>query len=258
MKKYILTLIICALTLTGCTEEAVISGGAGADAQQNEQRMSYSTTTSLTADTTAETTAETTAKTAAETTAKITETDPDIPQSVEEWECIAERPDDYDENGTVTAVSSPKVISDPVPADTTSEEAVNTTPVDLNNALPIMTLTEYTDGIAQFAIQNDTSCEWGYGLEPFFHKFNEDEGAWFDVKPITDITYIEIYCILQPGGSGTYSLPIEEYYGELPDGQYRAGLLMRNHETETAELITCELHVMNGETIEIAEVIYCY
>ena len=256
MKKYILTFIICALTLTGCTEEAVISGGAGADAQQNEQQIPYSTDTALIS-LPPETAAVTTSATAADTT----ETDPEAPQSVEEWEeweCIAERPDECNDNVTVTDVSSPKVISDPVPADTTSEDSVNTTPATFNDPLPTMTLTEYTDGTAQFAIQNDTSCEWGYGLEPFFHKFNEDEGAWFDVKPITDISYIEIYCILQPGGSSTYTMPIEQYYGALTDGKYRAGLLMRNHETEMAELITCEFSVIDGETAVAAEIICCY
>ena len=256
MKKIILTFIICALTLTGCTEEAVISAGAGADAHQNEQQIPYSTDTAVIS-LPPEIAAETTADTAANTT----KADPETQKSVEEWEewtCIAERPDDYNENETVTDVSSPKVISDPVPVDTASEDSVNTTPANFNAPLPTMTLTEYTDGTARFAIQNDTSCEWGYGLEPFFHKFNENEGTWFDVKPVTEISYIEIYCILQPGGSDTYTLPIREYYGDLPDGQYRAGLLMRNHETETAELITCELHVINGETVEIAEVIYCY
>ena len=151
--------------------------------------------------------------------AEITVSDPEAPQSDGEWGewvCIAERPDD----------------------------------------VPTITLTEYANGTAEFAIQNNTEYEWGYGLEPYFHKYNEEKGVWLSVDPITDIAVPEIYCILQLGGSSTYTLPIEQYYGDIPDGLYRAGLIMRKQTEECeAEWILCDFHFIDGE---IARDISCY
>lgn len=178
--------------------------------------------------------------------AVITVTDPEAPQSDgdwKEWECIAERP--YDDE-TAAEVST----SDSTPAD-----PINTAPADLNDSLPTLTLIGFTNGTAEFSVQNNTQYEWGYDLKPYFHKYNEDNGVWLDVEPVTEIWVNDVYCILQPGGSSTYTLPIERYYGKLPDGQYRAGLIMKK-ETELceAELILCELHFIDGE---IARVIAC-
>lgn len=240
MKKYIayiLTFTICVLSLTGCTEEKVISAGAGADVRQNEQQTPYSTDTaiiSLSEDTAAET----------------TETDPEPQQSVEEWEeweCIAERPCDDEENVTITTVSSPRPApenNDPVPADTTSDDPVNTTPANLNAPLPTMTYASVNSaGEYEYTVQNNTQYEWGYGLEPYFDKYDEEQGVWLPVEPITEITVIEIYCVLQPGGSSNYTLPIDQYYGDLSAGAYRVGLLMRNHKTEMAEMVWYEFSV---------------
>lgn len=236
MKRYayILAFIICALSLTGCAEETVISAGSGADIRQNDQQAQLSPDTAFIS------IPENTTGTDLE---PQHETDPEPQQSVNEWEewvCIAERPDDYEEKSTVTTVSSPQPAAEnnaPIPADTASGASVNTTPSNLNDPTPTMTP---TGGAYEFTIQNNTQYEWGYGLEPYFDKYDEEQGVWLPVEPITEIMVIEIYCILQPGGSSTYTLPIDRYYGELSTGSYRAGLLMRNHETETAEMIWCD------------------
>ena len=183
-----------------------------------------------------------------------TEQDESEPQqSVEEWECIAERPDDYEENSTVTTVSSPQpavvtasTTSDETynQPDTTSEEPADTAPANLNDPIPTMTYSSVNSaGEYEYMIQNNTQYEWGYGLEPFFDKYDEEQGVWLPVKPINEITVIEIYCILQPGGSSTYTLSIDQYYGDLSAGSYRVGLLMRNHETEMAEMVWYEFSV---------------
>ena len=245
MKKYlayILSFIICALSLTACTEEAVISAGAGGeDAGQSEQPSYNSEVAFINAPD--------------GTAAVTTETEPEPQQSVEEWEgweCIAERPDEFEENAAAT-VSSPQPAAEnnaPIPADTTSDDPVNTAPANQNNALPTMTFECFNAaGEYEYTIQNNTGYEWGYGLEPFFDKYDEEQGVWLPVTPITEITVIEIYCILQPGGSSTYSLPLESYYGYLSAGSYRVGLLMRNHETETAEMVWYEFGI---------DVIECY
>lgn len=230
-KAYILSFIMCVLSLTGCTEEAVITAGAGADARQNEQQIPYSSETAF-------------IYAPDDTAAETAEADPKTQHTVEEWEewaCIAERPDDCSENGVVTTVCSLPAAAEnskPTPADTTSHDPVNTTPTNLNDPLPTMTFSCFNAaGEYEYIIQNNTQHEWGYGLEPYFDKYDEEQGVWLPVEPITDITVIEIYCLLQPGGSSTYSLPIEAYYGDLSAGSYRVGLLMRNHETETAEMI---------------------
>ena len=246
MKKYgayILAFIICALSLTACTEEAVVSAGAGADVRQNEQQTSdaYSTVTAIIS--------------VPDETAAVTKTDTDLQQTAAEVLRVAESPDNCDENAVSTTVSSSDAApenSDPVLADTTSDDPVNTTPANLNDPLPTMTFSCFNAaGEYEYTIQNNTGYEWGYGLEPYFDKYDEEQGAWLPVQPITDITItvIEIYCILQPGGSSTYSLPIETYYGELSAGSYRVGLLMRNHETETAEMVWFEFGI---------DIIECY
>lgn len=208
MKKLILSLtaILFALTLAACATEEIpaLKGGNQANAAPTD------------GDTGAD-------------VAVITVNDPEAPQSDgewEEWECIAERP--YDENETATDAST----SDSAPAD-----PVNTAPADLNDTLPTLTLTDCTNGTAEFSVQNNTQYEWGYGLEPYFDKYDDEQGAWLPVEPITDITVIEIYCMLQPGGTAVWTLPVEQYYGELSAGMYRAGLLMRNQSTETSEMI---------------------
>ena len=229
MKKclaYILSFIICALSLTGCTEEAVITAGAGADAQQ----IPYSSETDF-------------IYAPDGTAAETAEADPKPQQTVEEWkewECIAERPDGSGENGTVTTICSPP----PAPADTASPEPANTTPANLNAPIPTMTYASVSSaGEYEYTVQNNTQYEWGYGLEPYFDKYDEEQGVWLPVEPITEITVIEIYCILQPGGSSTYTLPIDQYYGDLSAGSYRVGLLMRNHTTEMAEMVWYEFSV---------------
>ena len=240
MKKYtayILTFIICVLSLTGCTKETIISAGAGADVQQNEQQIPYDTDVAV-------------ISLPEHTAAKTTETDPEPQQSVEEWEeweCIAERPYDYEENVTITTVSSPRPATennDPIPADTTSDDPVNTTPDNLNDSIPTMTYASVNSaGEYEYTVQNNTQYEWGYGLEPYFDKYDEEQGVWLPVEPITEITVIEIYCILQPGGSSTYTVPFDQYYGDLSAGEYRVGLLMRNHTTEMAEMVWYEFSV---------------
>ena len=146
---------------------------------------------------------------------------------------------------TVTTVSSTN-DNQYDPPNNTAADPINTTPTNLNDPIPIMT---FSGGAYDFIIQNNTQYEWGYGLKPYFDKYDEEKGVWLPVQPITDFAVIEIYCLIQPGGSSTYSLPIESYYGSLSAGSYRVGLLMRNHETETAEMIWYEFGV---------EVIECY
>lgn len=160
--------------------------------------------------------------------AEVTVSDPELPQSDGEWvdwECIAERP--YNENETLTA------------------DPENTAPADLNASAPTMSLETVNHETDQheFLVENNTQYEWGYGLEPHFEKYDEEQDLWLPVEPITDITYIEIYCLLQPGGTTTYTLPIEQYYGKLPTGMYRAGLLMRNQTTEATEMVWGEFGV---------------
>ena len=253
MKKYlayILSFIICALSLTACTEEAVISAGAGGeDAGQSEQ-PSYNSEVAL-------------IHAPDETAAVTTETDPEPQQSVEdweEWECIAERPDEFEENAA--AVSSPQPASEsnaPIPADSTSDDPVNTTPANLNALLPTMTYASVSSaGEYEYTVQNNTQYEWGYGLEPYFDKYDEEQGVWLPVEPTTEITVIEIYCILPSGGSSTYTLPIDQYYGDLSAGLYRVGLLMRNHTTEMAEMVWYEFNVGIDESYWRNCVIECY
>ena len=169
------------------------------------------------------------------------------PETDIEWQCVAERPEDYNENSTVTTVSSPQPApenNDPIPADTTSDDSVNTTPANLNDPIPTMTYASVNSaGDYEYTVQNNTQYEWGYGLEPYFDKYDEEQGVWLPVEPITEITVIEIYCILQPGGSSTYTLPIDQYYGDLSAGSYRVGLLMRNHKTEMSEMVWYEFNV---------------
>lgn len=149
------------------------------------------------------------------------------------------------EMSTVTTVSLPQAATENnVLADTTSADPINNTPAGLNSPLPTMTLECFnTDGEYEYTIQNNTQYEWGYGLEPYFDKYDEEQGVWLPVEPITEITVIAIYCILPPGGSGTYGLPIDQYYGDLSAGSYRVGLLMRNHQTETSEMVWFEFSV---------------
>lgn len=159
--------------------------------------------------------------------AEITVSDPEAPQSDGEWgewECIAERP--YNENETATDIS---------PSD----------PAYLNATAPTMMLATVNHETEQyeFSVENSTQYEWGYGLEPYFEKYDEEQELWLPVDPITEITYIEIYCLLQPGNTTTYTLPIEQYYGKLPTGMYRTGLLMRNQTTEATEMIWGEFGI---------------
>ena len=169
------------------------------------------------------------------------------PEAGIEWQCVAERPEDYNENSTVTTVSSPQPApenNDPIPVDTTSDDSVNTTPANLNDPIPTMTYASVNSaGEYEYTVQNNTQYEWGYGLEPYFDKYDEEQGVWLPVEPITEITVIEIYCVLQPGGSSNYTLPIDQYYGDLSAGEYRVGLLMRNHTTEMAEMVWYEFRV---------------
>ena len=240
MKKriaYILTFIICAISLTGCAEETVISAGAGADVRQNEQQISYSSDIAM-------------ISVPEDTATETTETDPEPQQSVEEWaewECIAERPYDNEENVTITTVFSYQPATennDPIPDDTTSNDPVNTTPANLNDPIPTMTYARVNSAEEyEYTVKNNTQYEWGYGLEPYLDKYDEEQGVWLPVEPITEITVIEIYCILQPGGSSTYTLPFDQYYGDLSAGSYRVGLLMRNHTTEMAEMVWYEFSV---------------
>ena len=204
-----------------------------------------------------------------------------------EPEYAVERPKDGNENSTVTTVSSPQkapenndpittsddsvyststtvgttsddsVNNPPTPDGITSDDSVNTTPANLNDPLPTMSFESYNaSGDHVYTLQNNTECEWGYGLEPFFDKYDEEQGVWLPVEPITEITVIEIYCILMPGGSSTYTLPLEQYYGDLSAGSYRVGLLMRNHETEMAEMVWYEFSVGIDESYW--RVIECY
>ena len=209
MKKLILSLtaVLLALTLAACATEE-LPALKGVEPQANDAHLDGD---------------------AGADVAVITVNDPEAPQSGGEWEewvCVTERP--YDENETATDVST----SDPAPAD-----PVNTAPADLNEPLPTLTLTDCTNGTAEFSVQNNTQYEWGYGLEPYFDKYDYEQGVWLPVDPITDIAYIEIYCLLQPGDTTTYTIPVQQYYGELPTGIYRAGLHMRNQSTETSEMI---------------------
>ena len=152
--------------------------------------------------------------------------------------------DDH-EMSTVTTVSLPQAASENnVLADTTSADPINITPASLNDTLPTMTLECFNAaGEYEYTIQNNTQHEWGYGLEPYFEKYDEEQGVWLPVEPINEITVIEIYCILPPGSSGTYGLPIDQYYGDLSAGSYRVGLLMSNHKTETSEMVWFEFNV---------------
>ena len=158
---------------------------------------------------------------------------------------IAENTVNDHEMSTVTTTSSPQAASENnIPADTASADPINITPANLSAPLPTMTLECFNDaGEYEYTIQNNTQYEWGYGLEPYFDKYDEEQGIWLPVEPITEITVIETYCILPPGGSGTYGLPIDKYYGDLSAGSYRVGLLMRNHTTETSEMIWFEFSV---------------
>ena len=176
---------------------------------------------------------------------EITVNDPTAQQPNIEWECVAENPDYYNEMSTVTTISLPQAASENnVPADATSVDSINTTPAKLKDPLPTMTYASVNSaGEYEYTVQNNTQYEWGYGLEPYFDKYDEEQGVWLPVEPITEITVIKIYCILQPGGSSTYTLPIEQYYGDLSAGSYRVGLLMRNHQTEMAEMVWYEFSV---------------
>lgn len=149
------------------------------------------------------------------------------------------------DNETSATVSSPQAASeDNVSADANSAYPINITPSGLNAPLPTMTLECFNDaGEYEYTIQNDTPFEWGYGLEPYFDKYDDEQGVWLPVEPITEIAVIEIYCMLPSGGSCTYCLPIDQYYGDLSAGSYRVGLLMRNHETETSEMVWFEFSI---------------
>lgn len=236
MKKLYLSLslILLSLTFAACTtEEAPLSAGA-------QNGGSYSGVPDK---------AEANEPAADGTDAKISEANPSAEYPVEmpsEQEDAAAdtivftSPDNTSNQGDDPANTTPANLNDPA----------NTIPANLNDPIPTMTHTGFNAaGDHEFTIQNNTQYEWGYGLEPYFEKYNEEQGVWLPVEPIADVSYIEIYCMVQPGGSSTYYLPIEEYYGELSAGSYRAGLLMRNHETQTAEMIWCEFGV---------EVIECY
>ena len=149
------------------------------------------------------------------------------------------------DNETSATVSSHQAASeDNVPADANSAYPINITPTGLNAHLPTMTLECFNDaGEYEYTMQNNTPFEWGYGLEPYLDKYDYEQGVWLPVEPITEITVIEIYCMLPPGGSCTYCLPIDRYYGDLSAGSYRVGLLMRNHETETSEMVWFEFSI---------------
>ena len=194
--------------------------------------------------------------------AEPTTTDSEAPQSVEEWEeweCIAERPDEFEENAAVSPSQPAAENNAPIPADTTSGDPVNTTPANLNALLPTMTYASVNSaGEYEYTVQNNTQYEWGYGLEPYFDKYDEEQGVWLPVEPMTEITVIEIYCILPSGGSSTYTLPIDQYYGDLSAGLYRVGLLMRNHTTEMAEMVWYEFNVGIDESYWRNCVIECY
>lgn len=246
MKKLFLsfTATLLALTLSACAAEEIPAF--------NEGQQDIDITPSAPIDKTEGTEAE-------KNVAVITVNDHEVDT---EWECVAERPDDYNEKSTVTTISSPQEVPEnndpipvdktsdnhennaPTPADTTSDDTVNTTPANLNDPLPTMTYASVNSaGEYEYTVQNNTQYEWGYGLEPYFDKYDEEQGVWLPVEPITEISVIEIYCVLQPGGSSTYTLPIDQYYGDLSAGAYRVGLLMRNHTTEMAEMVWYEFSV---------------
>lgn len=252
MKKLILsfTAALLALTLAACAAEEIPAF--------NEGQQDIDITPSATTD-------KTEGAQDDNSVAEITANDPEVGV---EREYVAEISDDDNEKSTVTTVSLPQEApvsnvpipvdktsdiydnNDPISVDTTSDDTVDTTPANLNDSLPTMTFEGFNASRDhEYAIQNNTPYEWGYGLEPYFDKYDEEQGVWLPVEPITEITVIEIYCILQPGGSSTYTLPLEQYYGALSAGSYRVGLLMRNHETEMAEMVWYEFGI---------DVIECY
>lgn len=225
MKKLFLSLtsILLTLTFAACTtEEPPLSAGA-----QND--ISHSGVPDK---------PEADEPTADGADAKINEANPSAEYPVE-------MPSEQEDGVTDTTV-----CTSPENTNNQGDDPANTTPANLNDPLPTMTLNGFNSaGDHEFTIQNNTQHEWGYGLEPYFEKYNEEQGVWLPVEPIADVAYIEIYCLLQPGGVTTYTLPIESFYGDLSAGSYRVGLLMRNHETQIAEMIWCEFGV---------EVIECY
>ena len=177
--------------------------------------------------------------------AGITVNDPTAQQPSGDWEHVSESTDHHNEMSTVTTVSSPQAASENnVPADAASADPIAAVPANLNDPLPTMNFEGFNaSGDHEYVIQNNTPYEWGYGLEPYFDKYDDEQGVWLPVEPITEIAVIEIYCMLPSGGSCTYCLPIDQYYGDLSAGSYRVGLLMRNHETETSEMVWFEFSI---------------
>lgn len=83
--------------------------------------------------------------------------------------------------------------------------------------------TTLTNSLIQLEYVNNSSINWGFGLEPYFQKITD--GEWTDVPPITDIEIPEIWAELPAdGGQNSQTLKLSEWYGDLPDGHYRAGV----------------------------------
>lgn len=122
-----------------------------------------------------------------------------------------------------------------------TDDGINTTPAVFNEPLPVMVAKELTNEHASFEIHNNTQINYGYGLQPYFQKLSDD-GLWLDVEPVEAIAVIDIWCELPSGGMNVFDLPIKEYYGELSDGQYRAGAMVIS-EDSNAEVIWYEFSV---------------
>lgn len=86
-----------------------------------------------------------------------------------------------------------------------------------------ITCTSLTWSAIELKMVNNTDTNWGYGLEPYLQCITN--GEWTDVAPVTDIDIPEIWAELPAkGGQNSQTLKLSEWYGDLPDGHYRAGV----------------------------------
>ena len=180
-----LVLVICIFSITACTEEGTISEGNLNPAAGNS----------------AEDGSDGNAAGAAGEAPQISdanEIDPDTPVSDGDPDTPAESPI--------------------FPNDKSSDSTTG----DATGELEIICTTPLTD-IIELKIINNSSSDWGFGLEPYFQRLTD--GEWTDVPLITDIAIPEICCMLPAGGGyNTKVMEISEWYGTLSEGNYRAGV----------------------------------
>lgn len=82
-----------------------------------------------------------------------------------------------------------------------------------------MKITDFSNKDIAVQIENVGKCEAGYG-EPYHLEFKKD-GEWHILKPKEEWCFIEIFYILEAESNCTWGTNFENFYGELPSGEYR-------------------------------------